>query len=249
MQQQCELFSFVYGEEAIPYRVLWSPDQAAEKVKIKVYPNAEVLVNAPAQTSPEQIHQAVMKRARWIWQSVTNFQQSRADVIDKHYQSGDMMFYLGRRYLLKVMQTDDKPKVKLNQGQLQVCLPDGEPQRQQQVERLVNRWYRQQAERVFHERIDALMIQADWVTEVPPFKILSMQKQWGSCSIKGCLMLNPHLIKAAKPCIDYVILHELCHLAEYNHSERFWKLLTLVMPNWKVHKARLDGMAELYLKS
>ncbi len=242
--QQRELFSFVYGNEAIEYRVLWSSDQTAEKVKIKVYPNTEVLVNAPTQTSPEQIHQAVMKRARWIWQSVTNFQQSRADVIDKHYQSGDMMFYLGRRYLLKVMQTDDKPRVKLNQGQLQVFLLDSE---QQQVKRLVNQWYRQQAERVFRERITALMTQADWVTEVPPFNILSMQKQWGSCSIKGCLMLNPHLIKAPKVCIDYVILHELCHLAEHNHSERFWKRLTQVMPNWKEHKTKLDEMAEFYL--
>ena len=64
---------------------------------------------------------------------------------------------------------------------------------------------------------------------------------------KGNLILNPHLVKAPKECIDYVILHELCHISEYNHSERFWRLLTQVMPNWKEVKARLDGMAEFYL--
>jgi|TARA_R110001632_G_scaffold44289_4_gene112755 predicted metal-dependent hydrolase len=56
-----------------------------------------------------------------------------------------------------------------------------------------------------------------------------------------------YLIKAPKKCMDYVILHELCHIAEHNHSERFWRLLTQVMPNWKEVKSRLDSMAELYL--
>src|SRR5690554_7939176 len=69
---------------------------------------------------------------------------------------------------------------------------------------------------------------------------MAMKKQWGSCSNKGNLMLNPHLVKAPKECIDYVILHELCHIAEHNHSERFWRLLTQVMPNWKEVKAKLD---------
>jgi predicted metal-dependent hydrolase len=75
-----------------------------------------------------------------------------------------------------------------------------------------------------------------------------MTKQWGSCSIQGTIILNPHLIKASKPCIDYVILHELCHIAEHNHSDRFWRLLTQVMPNWKEVKIKLDRMAELYLE-
>ncbi len=60
-------------------------------------------------------------------------------------------------------------------------------------------------------------------------------------------MLNPHLVKAPKECIDYVILHELCHIAEHNHSDKFWRLLTSVMPHWKEVKHRLDDMAEFYL--
>ena len=71
-----------------------------------------------------------------------------------------------------------------------------------------------------------------------------MQKQWKSCSTKGNLILNLHLAKAPNERINYVILHKLCHIAEYTHSER---LLTQVMPNWKEVKARLDGMAEFYL--
>lgn len=69
----------------------------------------------------------------------------------------------------------------------------------------------------------------------------------GSCSTKGKLMLNPYLVKAPKESIDYVILQELCYIAAHSHSEKFWRLLTSVMPNWKEVKSRLDSMAELYL--
>lgn len=74
-----------------------------------------------------------------------------------------------------------------------------------------------------------------------------MQKQWGSCSPAGRLLLNPQLIKAPRECIDYVISHELCHLKEHNHSPRYYRLLSQLMPGWKTVKARLDGMAEVLL--
>lgn len=74
-----------------------------------------------------------------------------------------------------------------------------------------------------------------------------MPKHWGSCSVHDNLVLNPHLVKAPKGYIDYVILHELCHIAEHNQSEHFWRLLTQVMLQWKEVKSQLDAMAELYL--
>lgn len=115
------------------------------------------------------------------------------------------------------------------------------------VRALVKNWYKVSAERMFHERLSELQPQAKWVDGILIFRVLSMTQQWGSCSAKGSLMLNLHLIKAPKECIDYVILHELCHIAEHNHSEKFWRLLSSVMPNWQEVKTRLEGMAELYL--
>lgn len=74
-----------------------------------------------------------------------------------------------------------------------------------------------------------------------------MKAQWGSCSPGGSFLLNPHLVKVPAECIDYVILHELCHLEEHNHSQRFYDLLGYAMPRWKAVKHRLDGMSELLL--
>ncbi|MEJ2632642.1 MAG: M48 family metallopeptidase [Acidihalobacter sp.] len=63
-------------------------------------------------------------------------------------------------------------------------------------------------------------------------RLLAMKTQWGSCSPRGTLTMNPHLVKAPRECIDYVLLHELCHLAEHNHSDRFYRLMGQVMPRW-----------------
>ena len=76
---------------------------------------------------------------------------------------------------------------------------------------------------------------------------MSMRKQWGSCSPQGVILVNPHLVKAPRDCIDYVITHELCHLREHNHSPRYYRLLREIMPEWEMHTAILDGMAELLL--
>ncbi len=74
-----------------------------------------------------------------------------------------------------------------------------------------------------------------------------MKVQWGSCSPAGRITLNPHLVKAPRECIDYVLLHELCHLRHHNHSPQFYRSLDRHMPRWRAIKERLDGMAEQVL--
>jgi len=109
--------------------------------------------------------------------------------------------------------------------------------------------YKARAREVFAIRLSAMLEQALWVSDSPPLRILTMQTQWGSCSPNGRVTLNPNLVKAPRECIDYVILHELCHLAEHNHSERFYRLMGQVMPDWEKTKKRLDGMAGMIMTS
>ena len=74
-----------------------------------------------------------------------------------------------------------------------------------------------------------------------------MKVQWGSCSPAGRLTLNPHLVKASRQCIDYVLLHELCHLKEHNHSARFYDTIQRHLPQWRRIKEQLDGLSEVIL--
>ena len=245
-----EEYSFVYGDEAVSYEVVRKSfsEGKRRKITIKVHPNCEVVVSSPEDAEREDIHQAVMKRAKWVYDALKEFRGHLEYVQPKNYVSGEMQFYLGRRYVLKIVEDAEAlPTVKMNRGKLLVTLTRFNENKTAMVRALVRNWYLVRAERIFHERLSELLPQTSWVTGIPSFRVLPMNKQWGSCSAKGNLMLNPHLIKAPKECIDYVILHELCHIAVHNHSDRFWRLLTSVMPNWKEVKSRLDGMAELYL--
>ncbi len=245
-----EEYSFIYGDEAVTYEVIRKsyPEGKKRNITIKVHPNCEIVITAPDDSKREDIHQAVMKRAKWIYEALKEFRNHLEYVLTFNYVSGEMMFYLGRRYVLKVIEDNDvSPKIKMDRGKLHVTLRQFNADKTELVKALVATWYKDRAEHIFHERLSVLLPQATWVDGIPSFRVLPMSKQWGSCSAKGNLMLNPHLVKAPKECIDYVILHELCHIAEHNHSERFWRLLTSVMPNWKEVKSRLDGMAELYL--
>ena len=265
-----ETGDFYYGEDKIHYEVvrkeaknksrsdkLIAKKTNPRKVVIKVHPDQRVVATVPVDASDEIIHDAIMKRARWIWQSLQDFAKQKHHVLPKRYVSGEPQFYLGRRYVLKVIinsETDNtiNRTVKLSRGKLSVELSRSDSEldldkRAALVKSLIDKWYKDKFILISRERLKALMNKASWVKDSPSLKLMTMKKQWGSCSSKGSLILNPHLVKAPKECIDYVILHELCHIAEHNHSEHFWRLLTQVMPNWKEVKTRLDGMAELYL--
>lgn len=248
--ESIEIYGFVYGNEHIPYRVDRMAITAGKsrKVSIRVHPNAQVVVSAPEDAKNQDIHDAVMKRAKWIYDNLQSFNEQRAHVQPRRYVSGEMQFYLGRRYVLKILEDPDTaPRVKMERGKLIVSLPEIQADKAERVRELLRQWYRQRAQHVFTTRLETLLPQVSWVHEIPNFRILAMEKQWGSCSARGTLMLNPHLVKAPRDCIDYVILHELCHIEEHNHGERFYRLLGQVMPEWKGVKQRLDGMAEFFL--
>ena len=111
----------------------------------------------------------------------------------------------------------------------------------------VREWYRDRARQLFQRRLDLMVEKLPWVKGTPPWHIIDRQTQWGSFTPEGAVLLNPHLVKASTKVIDYVILHELCHLDEHNHSPRFYGLLDRFTPDWRGIKARLDRHAELFL--
>jgi predicted metal-dependent hydrolase len=232
--------SFHYGEERIQFvRVPRRED--IERVLIKVHPSCQVEVAAPAQAQDEEVVAAVKKRGRWVWQQLLQFREQLEHVTPKKYVSGESLRYLGKQYLLKVVQDSEVSEgVKLSRGKLEVTVDQPDTER---VQKLLSAWYKTRAKEIFARRLDAILEQALWVQERPPLRVQVMRTQWGSCSPGGRITLNPWLVKAPRECVDYVILHELCHIAEHNHSERFYRLLGQVMPGWQRVKDKLDGMA------
>jgi len=233
-----------YGNEEICFQVSRVATRKL-KIAIHVYPNGKVQVDAPVDADSAKISDAVRVRARWISKRLEEIRERNLHVLPREYVSGESYFYLGRRYLLKVVESPGEAgRTKLAGRYLQVFTPSVE---QALVKRFVKGWYRARAKELFARRLSALAEQIVWLRDIPPVKLLTMRIQWGSCSPSGVVVLNPNLVKAPRECVDYVILHELCHLKEHNHSQKFYRLLTELMPDWEKHKTRLDGLAETLL--
>jgi predicted metal-dependent hydrolase len=240
-----------YGEHTLTYQLYYVKSlPGSPKVKIHIHPHGEVQVDAIEGTDRPAIKAAVTKRARWILDHLQTIDVQQKHVLAREYVSGENCFYLGRRYVLKVLSVSDLPakekaeKVTFLRGKVKVFTKNKSARH---INTLLKIWYRQRAEHVFKKHLDTLSGTLPWLKKAPLLTIGPMQKQWGSCSPAGALSLNIHLIKAPTQCIEYVLVHELCHLVEHNHSPRFYELLERQLPDWQATKNRLDEMAELLL--
>lgn len=230
-----------YGGERLSYRLNIDPSRRS-RVAIHVDPNGDVVVDAPQNASEADIQKAVHKRARWVFSQVEKARDRFRHVRPKEYVSGEEVLYLGRRYVLKVIVDESHHPVKLKGNRLLVHTrsPDRET-----VGGKVWAWYRVKARDYFDRRLAAWEKRLPWVHTRSPFRLQKMEKRWGSCTPKGEIILNPHLIKAPRDCIDYVLLHELAHLRHHDHSQEFWGLIENADPQWRERKARLDMMVEV----
>lgn len=215
------------------------------RIRIHVYPNGDVEIEAPENKDAEQIRTAAQRRARWIFQHRTAAIAARKMALPREYVSGETHFYLGRRHKLIVHESNTQPsEVKLLRGKLEVTLPVAD---RAAVRRRLGRWYEARANEYLRDKFSEIADRLSWIEARPSVKLMRMKTQWGSCSPGGMIYLNPALIRAPRHCIEYVILHELCHLVEHNHSKRFFDLLTKQMPGWEAAKRELDSLAELIL--
>lgn len=236
-----------YGDELVRYSVRRRPERKSSRVAIHVEPDGRVVVDAPERASDRQIRTAVHARARWIHRHVTEIRKRLAQLLPREYVSGESLFYLGRRYRLKVIAGTNSPLgVRLRGSYVEVTVEKRSPGL---VRTALNVWYRRRAKAVLSAHLQELTAALRWIRTPPPVRFQAMKVQWGSCSPAGRLTLNPHLVKAPRECIDYVLLHEICHLREHNHSRRFYRLLDVHMPQWQRRKSRLDALAENLLVS
>jgi len=235
--------SVIYGDEHIHF-IRKTRVSDINKVLIKVHPDCSVVANAPIHASDKDVIDAVMKRVRWIHNKLVKFKEQKEHIVPRKYISGESHYYLGKQHLLKVVKVSGSKnnQVKLLRGKFEIHASN-----KNQVKDLLNAWYKDKAREVFNRRLDQLLPQTLWVQERPQIRIHTMKTQWGSCSPSGKLTLNPYLVKAPRDCIDYVILHELCHIVEHNHSERFYRYMGRVMPEWKSIKEKLDNWSGKFI--
>lgn len=204
---------------------------------IHVLPDGSLGLTAPMNATVEAIRQKVDKRARWIATQRRTFREMNATPAPRRYVSGATHWYLGRQYRLKI-SPGITASVRLKGAYFEVVSPD---QNGEAIEDLLTGWFRERAKDQFARRVESWL---PWCKKhhlsTPVLQIRRMPKRWGSAGAGGRIALNPELIHAPTCCIDYVIVHEICHLRHPNHDRSFYRLLTALLPNWQELKRRLE---------
>ncbi len=208
-------------------------------LRVIVNPDLSVIVYAPCRAKLREIEAAVSKKARWIARTLDKVATYHPLPAPKQYISGETFVYLGRQYRLKVVN-GAQGSAKLIGRHLRVYVADC--QSREKVRRLVEQWYREHASVTFDRYLAQCYAVASrhGATE-PTLCVRKMKRRWGSCSESGRITLNVSLVQAPVHCIEYVIMHELCHLCHHNHSPAFYGLLTRCLPDWRSRKDALDS--------
>ncbi len=224
-----------FGSKEILFKLEYSNRKT---LCITVNPDLSVLVKAPLDASPEKIREKVKKRAPWILKQQSFFLSFEPRTPPRRYVSGETHLYLGRQYRLKVV-VDRSKQVKLKGGFLAIHTPD--KNHRQAIKAQLYAWYLEHARQKFTQYAQPwIEVFKKYHVEPERLEIKHLRKRWGSCSPNGKIVLNVELIKAPKGCIEYVLVHELCHLMYPNHSKAFFELQARVMPDWERWKERLE---------
>lgn len=230
-----EMRHVTYGSERIEFLL---SRRERKTLAITVHPDLRVEVIAPVEAEAEAIIRRVQSRARWILRQRRQFLSWMPKPTPRRYRSGETHRYLGRQYRLRIV-SDTTPGVSLKSGFIEIRQPDAADATA--ARRQLDRWMRKQADRRFRNDLSkALKRIAIHQLPHPTLRLLRMPKRWGSCTAKGEILLNPELIKTPAVCVEYVILHELCHLKHPNHSAAFFRMLDTVLPDWRERKQRLE---------
>ena len=229
-----------WGRVEIPFTYKRS---VRKTMAISVHLDLAVEVLAPLDTSLDVIRERVIKRGAWIRKAWREFELYLPKQPARRYVNGETHRYLGRQYRLRAEQGEED-SVKCLRGYLHVTSRRAPTPRK--VQELLEEWYRGHAHRGFRERVAECCKRASVEgIHMPPLFIRKMRTRWGSCSSSGRIALNLELIKTPKECLDYVIIHELCHLKEKHHGPRFWRLLGKLLPDYRERRNRLNLYADV----
>jgi predicted metal-dependent hydrolase len=195
-----------------------------KSISIIVHPDGRVVVKAPKRATNGQIHEVLKNRMGWIEKHRKRFEEQRLKNPERKFLSGERHLFLGEEFILRIRKADVN-RVMLNCEYIDVECVD-----ESIVEELMRQWHLSSFRSIYN---------------VAPARITvkHMRSRWGSCSSRKAVSLNSKLIMTPERCIEYVMVHELCHLIHFNHSENFYSLLTEILPDWKERKKELRSFS------
>ena len=210
-----------------------------KNVHLSVYPpTGRVRISAPQRMNMETIRVFAISKLDWIKRQQKKLREQERET-PREYLDRESHYVWGKRYLLKVSESDERPLIELTHNRMHLQVRPGTNTDKRQT--LVEAWYRVQLKMAVPPLLDRW--QQRMGVKVERFFVRRMKTKWGSCNYKGCtIRLNTELAKKPAECLEYVVVHELAHLLEPTHNARFLAAMDRFMPKWQFHRQVLNRL-------
>lgn len=236
----------VIGNTEIPFTVARS-SKRKKTIALTIDADSGVTILAPDNTDFPTIERLARKRSGWIIRKLSDLKQCFQVYHPREFVSGETVSYLGRQYRLKIQTCEQNPmSCKLKGRWVEVTIPSGlsDQKRIKTVSSLLVGWYKRLAAEKICQRTDIWSKRLG--IEYRELLVTNPEKRWGSCDSQNNLRFNWRIIMAPLSLVDYVIVHELCHVVYKNHSADFWRLLGSLMPDYELRKSTLKLLGAGY---
>ncbi|MCK9307710.1 MAG: M48 family metallopeptidase [Methanoculleus sp.] len=199
-------------------------------------PEGRVRVAAPLRVDDEAVRLAVITKLPWIKRQQTHFKTQERQS-PREYTYRETHYFLGRRYLLNVIEHAGPSRVEVNKARIDLYVPVGSDA--ERCEQVMLKWYRKELKALIPPLVDTW--QETLGVTVDDWGIKKMKTKWGSCNTDARrIWLNLELAKKPVQCLEYVVVHEMVHLLERNHTDRFRELMDQFMPQWRHYRDVLN---------
>ena len=210
-----------------------------KNIHLSVYPpDGKVKIAAPLRMDKDTIRVFAINKLSWIRKQQQIFRNQERES-EREYITKESHYFQGKRYLLKIIEQNSKPKVVLKYSYIELYIRPNTPKEKRQE--IIEEWYREEMKKNIPKMIEKWEKKIG--VKINDFGIRKMQTKWGSCNIEAKrIWLNLELAKKPLVCLEYVIVHELVHLLERNHNDRFKNLMTEFMPKWRFYRDELNNL-------
>ena len=210
-----------------------------KNIHLSVYPpNGKVKISAPERMDLDTIRVFTISKLKWIKKQQEAFRNQERET-PREYLTKESHYFKGKRYLLKVIEHNAKPKVILKHSEIELYIrPNATIEKRKQI---IDEWYRAELKMIVPKMIEK------WEKKIGvksnEFGIKKMRTKWGTCNTKAKrIWLNLEIAKKPFECLEYIIVHELVHLLERRHNEKFVKYMNEFMPKWRFYREELNRL-------
>jgi len=234
------MFTFQYNTSKIEYNLIKSKRKT---ITISVDSKGNILVKAPSRLTDEKVLELVKNKSSWIERKLLLVEKTVGRTRERQYVNDEIFYYMGKEYSLQLIDDASRKKITINiyDDKLVITIPISKVGiinegivNETIIKSALTKWYKQMAKVKISERVTYY---ESFFSEKPgPVIVKEQKKRWGSCSQDGTLRFNWRIIMAPEHIVDYIVVHEMCHLRYMNHASEFWNLVERILPDFKIRK-------------